>query len=234
MKKYSLIALTVLCTNVGAQEFCPNLCLDFSMGPSYVIPYGYGTSGDINFPASPSANISGSNLEYQKVLGWDVSVGTTFFQDFRFSVDYEYAASKISTRSAVLSEDSYNADLFLNTLLLKSRYIAPWTFGITRFYVEAGIGMANLATSQQRLITTADLAPFTLPNHNVWRLAFSAEVGAKTYLYNHLSLEYGVRYTNYGRYSSGVNLIEQRAQLYGSVSAHLWSIAPYVSLDLAF
>jgi len=237
----SIVAGSVLST-IGYAE-----CCHFDVGTTYVMPFGYNTSGDI----SPISNLGDSypvqHLTYSNGLSADITFGVNLPCCFRLDLNYQYLQTDISTASAFKgsgsdyadTSSSYAASLNINTLYVTGRYelqnvvcIGPTAMSL---FIQGGLGAANQALYHQSIIFLNGGATAQVSPYNVWQFAYTAAGGLKFQLSNIWFLDLGARYMNYGSYNSGRQIADfPNAQLNAPVQAHLWTIAPFLNLSLHF
>lgn len=253
----SLIALALI--NCAAAEECCCGDWQFTAGANYVIPFTYHTVGNLandSFEGS-SFLVGHKNLKYTNTLGINLGVATWVTSWCSLGLNYEYWGDTISTCKSIEGDGdlanqfcAYSGDLTANTLLVKSRFYFPMTWALcgscTQFYAGAGIGASNLYLSRQEiaenlLFILDSPAPQSsgqnIANHNRWNFAYSFELGASTQSNPWWQFNYGVRYTNYGRFSSGttpVGSVLNAGNFQAPVSAHLEAVSVFLEISAYF
>jgi opacity protein-like surface antigen len=221
-----------------------------TLGTGYAFVKGYGASGDMmatGVDASDHSYIDNSNLEFQGAWTGNFMIARDLGHYFTLGLSYEYLQSNVAPGSIASGEGddldgtygSYKGDLTINTFMLRGRlnWWHAFSMGVlstTTPFVGVGIGTANLNLHNQTVLLQTGNINFTPKNNSVWRLAYSAEIGMVTAFNKAWLIDYGVRYTNYGKMNSGTKLADYPAPMKNAVESYIYSIAPFVDIVFHF
>lgn len=246
-----------VCTSAfagGALKPCPEHDWSVTLGTSYAVVDGDDTEGNLAPVLLPLTNapngvatVSDQNLDYNNAWTQNFSIARSIGDYVTLGLDYEYFQSSVSPGQGVTlvvapntSGATYRADLTVNTFLFKGRLQWKNAFSIdglpVGLFFGMGIGTAHLKMSKQAdtVFNSGDFT-FALSNHSRWAFAYSMEMGVINPITCRWSIEYGIRYTSYGTFSSGTHLVNYPSvNMKKAVAASVYSIAPFFGTSYHF
>ena len=257
MKK-STVAL-LLCSfgcvaNTSAMaDFTPSHTQDnawmIAFGSSYAVVNSSSTSGDLATTDQTAAThnfVGNSNLTFEDGWTGNFELSRQILDPVTLGIAYEYLktsagpGNQISGAGATAGQwAAYLNDLSINTVLAKMRLILRHAFSIGGAamspYVAGGAGVARIEAYKQDVSTANGGTRNTLETNTVNKFAYSGSLGILTEISRSWSVDCGARYTNYGRFNSGVALADYApGMMKAAVTSVIYSIGPYVNITYHF
>ena len=217
-----------------------------SAGLAYPFVNGSDTKGNIatiDKSAITNDDVRDANVNYVSLLSPEITLGWRINTMFNVALLYAQVYTKIQPDAAIYStgteagqKTSFKSDLKADRFMLKGNIDWHHAFRLGHVFVSPyfglGIGLSHLAMVNSSVIYA--VVDGSLSNRNVWRFAYSAEVGLVGALSRRVNLILGFRYLNLGTYKSSTHLVDLTTPIKKAVSATIYAYEPFVSVAYKF